>query len=97
MKIDVQKEICESCDHAHFKEQISIFEAISYCRSWFPERQWLLKNNIDISGLQEEQDFMELAREHKLFEKARHIQVKQSMHKAENLSRRMSLKSEKMK
>lgn len=40
---------------------------------------------------------MELAREHNLFRRARHTQVQQSMIKAEKLSRRMSLQTEKIK
>lgn len=41
-KIDSRRAICDTCDHEDFKEQISFYEAIRYCRSWFPERQWLL-------------------------------------------------------
>lgn len=37
-KIDSRKAICENCDYEHFKEVISAFEAIRYCRSWYPER-----------------------------------------------------------
>lgn len=91
-KIDSRKAECETSNHEQFKEQISIVEAIRYCRSWFPERQWLLKNNIDISDMKEEQDFMELAREHKLFQRARHTQVQQTLIMAEKLNRRMSFK-----
>ena len=39
---------------------ISILDAIKYCKAWVPHRRWLKSNDVDFTKFPEEKDFQKL-------------------------------------
>ena len=42
---------------------ISILDAIKYCKAWIPHRRWLKSNKVDFTKFQEEKDFLKFCGE----------------------------------
>jgi len=52
-----------------------VFEAVTYCKEWIPERRWLQSNGVDCSEYEQEVKFVEFNRRYKLIERAKAVRM----------------------
>lgn len=58
---------------------MDLIDAIKYCREWFPQRKWLLKNNVNIVDFPEEIKFQDYTSKHKMYETAYKNRLKNAL------------------
>ena len=61
------------------EQELSIFNAIKYCKAWVIQRKWLKKNDVDFEKFEEEKEFLRLCKEFNLDKRARSVQISRSM------------------
>lgn len=47
-----------------FQQELTIHEAVTYCKAWFVTRNWLLQNKVNISEFEEEKIFKQYDKQH---------------------------------
>jgi len=59
----------------NFEHEANVFEAVTYCKEWIPERRWLQDNGVDCSEYEQEVKFVEFNRRYKLIERAKAVRM----------------------
>jgi len=63
----------------NIEEEMSIHDAIKYCKDWIVQRKWLKANKVDFAEYKEEIEFQKIYNEFKFDERIERVQVTRSM------------------